>query len=77
MSEQIDLSLSPTGGNAARSYKISSGLIADHTMRARLLRANAVACFAQTMWHWVTRRGRLAQIGRCGESLLDYPIARA
>ena len=41
MTQQIDLSLSPTGGNAVRSIRITGEVIEFHKQRASALRTDA------------------------------------
>ena len=41
MTQKIDLSLSPSGGNAARTVQITPELIEYHQRRARQLRSDA------------------------------------
>ena len=67
MSERINLSLSPTGSNTAGSARITPELIAFHRARARILRSEAIACFARGIWRLLTRQTTAASIGDCGD----------
>ncbi|MGQ0674876.1 MAG: RSP_7527 family protein [Rhodospirillales bacterium] len=75
MTDRISLSLSPTGAHATRPIRLSPELIQTYARRARVLRSEAIACFARQVWNWLRRQAKAPRWDVCPEEALLRPVS--